>query len=203
MDTFINFVESLQGQPWAPVVFILAYALACLALPISLFPVAGGVLFGIRGGLLCNMTAAMMGAAAAFFLARRVGRAPLERWLGERFRRAEECFSVPGFQTLLALRLLGLPPFGLLNYLAGLSRIGWGKYLAASFLGFLPWTFFLTYFSGSFWEVLSASGAAGFREALKQKGQPLFWALAGLGVLLGLTAFWKSRKRAGLTKAEA
>jgi uncharacterized membrane protein YdjX (TVP38/TMEM64 family) len=53
----------------APLLFILTYAIGtCLFLPATLFTGVGAILFGTYFGFLYNITGAMLGASAAFFI---------------------------------------------------------------------------------------------------------------------------------------
>jgi sulfoquinovosyltransferase len=94
---------------------------------------------------------------------------------------------------MLIIRLVGFPPFTLANYLAGLSRLPSGTYLAATLLGVLPWIVFITYISDALWKVLRTAGMAGFKEALAQHGRPLTLGLVMMAGVVGLTYFMKRR----------
>src|SRR5262249_25788013 len=57
--------------PWAPIGYVVVYALATVALvPGAIFGLAGGVLFGAIWGSLWNLLGATLGATLAFLLAR-------------------------------------------------------------------------------------------------------------------------------------
>ena len=57
--------------PWAPIGYVVVYALATVALvPGAIFGFAGGVLFGAIWGSLWNLLGATLGATLAFLLAR-------------------------------------------------------------------------------------------------------------------------------------
>lgn len=168
----MELVTALQGEPWAPFAFTGVLALASLGAPITLLVVAGGVLFGFWGGLACNVLGTTAGAALAFWLARKGGRERVEGWLSR--RRGEKTASFKAtFRGILAVRLLGIPPFGVLNYLAGLTRASWKTYLAATVLGGLPWLIVITYLSQTLWSVWRASGMKGFSAALGKFSLPI------------------------------
>jgi uncharacterized membrane protein YdjX (TVP38/TMEM64 family) len=185
VDQFIAAVQGLQHNAFAPVLFIGVYALACLFMPISVFPVAGSVMFGFWGGLVCNITGITSGAYIAYWLARKYGRVVLEK-LAPRQLKKFESFTVQktGFTTLLIIRLIGLPPFGILNYLCGLAGISNRTYLAATFLGVLPYTIFETYFANVLWQILLTSGMIGFKAALLHHMRPVLIGGISVAVLL-------------------
>ncbi|MFT5434951.1 MAG: putative membrane protein YdjX (TVP38/TMEM64 family), partial [Myxococcota bacterium] len=48
-------IEQLRGSPWAPVIFVSAYAAAtAFAIPGTVLTLAGGALFGVWFGILLN-----------------------------------------------------------------------------------------------------------------------------------------------------
>lgn len=190
IDWILHIVEALRGHWWAPPAFCVAYALACLVMPVSVFPVAGGVLFGFWGGLVLNLMSSFGGATMAFWLARLLGRDAVEKILRGKLKRFDHYMQSHGFGPLLFARLVGLPPFGLLNYLMGLSPVPWRVYALATFIGILPWMLVTTYFSRTLWSVLVTAGMEGYRKALLQhSGLILAWTVfvilsVGLGVYL-------------------
>jgi uncharacterized membrane protein YdjX (TVP38/TMEM64 family) len=194
-EWLIGTVSSVQGQAWAPYAFVAVFAAACLAAPVSLFPVMGSVLFGFWGGLAASMAGALAGASLAFAASRRWGHPAMERVMGERWRRWTSALPAnAGFKTILAARLCGLPPFGVANYLAGLTGVRWRDYLAATAAGILPWTLLLTYSGDTLWAAFTLGGHAGFRGSLLRLTRPfLVAALLAAGAILG--SMWAGKRR--------
>ena len=195
IHSFVRLIEALQGNPLSVPVFILLYAGGCFIAPVSLFPVAGGVLFGFGPGLAINLAAALLGASGAFGLARVLGRHRLEPWLrrsGQTHPWAETLEN-PAPGAFILLRLVGFPPFVITNYLAGLSFMPFRVFLWTSAIGLLPWTFVMTFFSGTFWAILLDAGMKGFRQSLMDHSRPL---VAGTAVVvLGAVVGWIYRVR--------
>lgn len=190
IQQFVQLVDGLHGHPLAMPVFVALYAGACFIAPISPFPVAGGVLFGFRGGLLINMAAMLIGASGPYWLARRFGHRPMAAllrrwghhgWVG--------LLRNPGAGTFILLRWVGFPPFVVTNYLAGLSQMPWRRFLWTSLIGLFPWTCVMTYFSGTLWTILREAGISGFRRAVVDHLAPL---LGGVSLLAGtaLLGLW-------------
>lgn len=171
-------VESLQqfvaSTGWAaPVVFVLAYAVGTVAfLPGAAMTALGGVLFGPLLGTGLVVVGATVGATAAFALSRRLGRARIQRFLGPRLQRADRWLERRGFATMLGLRLVPLVPFNVLNYAAGLSRMGSRTYIAATALGIVPGAFAYASLGGTLDDPLSARffGAVALVVALAVAG---------------------------------
>ena len=163
-------------------------------LPAELLALAAGMVLGPFWGVLITWIGAMLGAWLGFFLARALGRpilhyfvsSPrLERWLG-RLRFAD----VP---LLLAVRLLPIISFNLINYGLGLSPIGWWRFTWTACLGILPVTIFAVVFGAHLhnWRILVLMSAAAI--------------LVGLGGYLLIrfrsTPLWHRRPAAGQTCA--
>lgn len=156
-------VEALRGSTWAPVVFVAAYATAtALAIPGTILTLAGGALFGFGWGTLWNWLAANLGASAAFWIARALGRDAVARVTGDRLARLDRATRAHGFRGLLALRLIPLVPFNALNFGSGLTGMPWRTYAAATAVGILPGTAVYTFFA----DALLAGSTEASREAL-------------------------------------
>ena len=167
-----------QLGPWAPVVFVLGYAVAALALlPGSVLTLAGGALFGLLRGTLYVFAGATLGASGAFLVARYLARGLVERRLrGEaRFAAVDRAIARQGRKIVFLLRLSPIFPFSLLNYALGLTRVRFADFLVAS-LGMLPGTLLYVYGGKVIGDV--AAIAAGARPP----AGPGTWAVLGLGL---------------------
>lgn len=153
--------------PWAPWAF-LAFKIVTIAIGIPTAPVtmAGGILFGLWQGIFLNSVGATLGAAIPLLLVRYFGRELVARHLQGRWAMWDAAIARKGFWAILVLRLLPVVPFGLINFGSGLSRVGLGSYLLATFLGTIPGVLIYTYMGvaathGSLWGVAGALGLLG------------------------------------------
>lgn len=145
---------------WAPVLFILLYALATvLFVPGSVLTVAGGALFGPLWGTLWNLTGATLGATLAFGIARYLASEWVSRRAGERLARLMRGVDEEGWRFVAFVRLVPLFPFNLVNYAFGLTRIRLAEYVLASFVCMAPGALAYTYLGYAGRE--TASGQAG------------------------------------------
>jgi uncharacterized membrane protein YdjX (TVP38/TMEM64 family) len=129
---------------WAPVISLLLMLLQSVIAPLpgSIVAAANGVIFGVWWGTLLSWAGGLLGATVSFWLARLLGLGLLERWFGqERLERMEAIGTSQGFWLVLLARLTPLVSFDLISYLAGLSAIGFGRFLLATAIGMLPGTF--------------------------------------------------------------
>ena len=135
-----------QAGWWAPVVFILIYAVATvLFLPGSVLTVSGGILFGPILGSLCNITGATIGAGLAFLVARYLASDWVSQRSGGKLKQLINGVEAEGWRFVAFVRLVPLFPFNLLNYALGLTKIRFIEYLLATYIFMLPGAIAYTY----------------------------------------------------------
>jgi uncharacterized membrane protein YdjX (TVP38/TMEM64 family) len=131
-----------QGD-WAPVMFILGYAVAELffvpALPLTIL---GGLAFGPVRGTLYVSVGATAGAALAFLAARYAARGMIESWItrSPRLRRLDEAVARHGWRILMLTRLVPIFPFNVQNFAYGVTRIGFVPFVLLTWVCILPAT---------------------------------------------------------------
>ncbi len=114
--------------------------------PAEALTLANGMVFGSVKGTVVTWVGAMLGAVAAFGLARLFGQPLVRRVLSEHQWRALERFSrEQGWQTLLIMRLIPMIAFNLINYAAGLSSVSFWTFLWTTAVGILPLTILLNF----------------------------------------------------------
>lgn len=146
VEAFLSWVDSLGV--WAPVAFVLGYAIATVAfIPGSLLTMAGGALFGLWKGTALVFVGATLGASAAFLVARYVARGFVEGKLegNEKFAVIDRAVGRNGLKIVFLLRLVPFFPFVWLNYGLGLTKVRFRDYVLAC-VGMLPGTFLYVYY---------------------------------------------------------
>jgi uncharacterized membrane protein YdjX (TVP38/TMEM64 family) len=141
-NSFFNSQERIREfiapyGPWAPVIFILLQILQVVITPLSHYVVglAGGYLFGPWYGTLYNWIGRVIGAAIAFFLARKFGRKIVTRFVKkENLKKYDRLFE-KGSVFLFLMYFLPLFPDDELSYLAGFSSMKTRIFLIAMMLG--------------------------------------------------------------------
>lgn len=145
----------INSGPLAPLLFILAYAIGiCLFLPATLFTGVGAILFGTAFGFLYNITGAMLGASAAFFLGRYLGRDFAASLIGDRLSQYDGKIAANGFAVTLYLRLVFFP-YTPMNFGMALTRVTFAQFFWGTFFGILAGGFVMTFFFATITEVLS------------------------------------------------
>jgi uncharacterized membrane protein YdjX (TVP38/TMEM64 family) len=138
---------------WAPLAFILVYALGvCLFIPGTLLTALGAAIYGPYWGFVYVWVAAMLGATGAFLIGRYLGREFAASLIGDRLKKYDDAIERNGFATVLYLRLVYFP-FTAMNFGMGLTKVGFKDYLWGTGLGILVGTFIFTFFVGTIKEV--------------------------------------------------
>lgn len=138
---------------WAPVLYMLIYAIGvCLFLPGTLLTGLGAAVFGAYWGFLYVWIGAMLGASAAFFIGRTLGREFAASLVGDRLKKYDDAIERNGFATVLYLRLVYFP-FTPMNFGMGLTKVHFRDYFFGTGLGIIVGTFIFTFFIGILKEV--------------------------------------------------
>jgi uncharacterized membrane protein YdjX (TVP38/TMEM64 family) len=153
--------------------FAIVYILgALLLLPEAMLTVLAGALFGTFWGFLFAWTCAMIGSFTAFLIARLALRERIEKraeknkWL----RAVNRALPREGWKVVALARLSPLVPFGLQNYLFGVTKVRRRDYLAATALAIIPGTV-----------VYAFIGATG--RSLMAGGSAMNWTMLAVGIV--------------------
>jgi uncharacterized membrane protein YdjX (TVP38/TMEM64 family) len=147
-------------------------AAAVLMVPCMPLTIFAGFAFGMFSGLLAVYIGIAIGAAFGFLFARYVAREAISQKLAQsaRFRAIDGAIAKEGWKIVGLLRMCPVP-FGITNYLYGLTAIKFWPYMAASMVGLLPPNIALVYL-----------GAFG-KRTLDGPRHPLEFVLGALGVV--------------------
>jgi uncharacterized membrane protein YdjX (TVP38/TMEM64 family) len=162
-----------------------------LSLPVAtLMTITGGFLFGPYLGSVLAVAGATAGATAVFVAARFVIGDALRARAGPWLKRMEAGFNRNAFSYLLAIRLLPVFPFVIVNLVPAFLGVRLGTYVAATLIGIIPVTCALVLVGHGLGAVLDAGG--------KPTLDPwVLAALAGIGVLVLVSVAVRARRRRG------
>lgn len=197
VPSFAAYVNGLGAT--GAVLFVLGYALACVALvPASILTLAAGAIFGLAKGVALVFAGALLGATAAFLIARYVARGAVEKRVAgnARFVALDRVIGDEGRKIVFLLRLSPVFPFSLLNYALGLTRVRLADYVIAS-AGMLPGTVLYVYYGRLAGDVVALADGA-----RTPKG-PGYYAVLVLGLVatVVVTAIVTRSARKALTAA--
>jgi len=141
----------LSFGAWAPIVSALLMVLQALVAPLPAFVLtfANGLAFGTFWGGMLSLVSASLAAAVSFWIARSLGRGPVEALVGrEHLGAADRWFLRWGAYAILVARLVPLVSFDIISYAAGLTRMGFWRFMLATAVGMTPATFIYAYLGG-------------------------------------------------------
>ncbi|XAS77125.1 TVP38/TMEM64 family protein [Dermatophilaceae bacterium Sec6.4] len=119
--------------------FIALYALLSLTpIPASALTIAAGISFGLVRGILVVDVAATIGAIAALYLGRLLGRDAVRGMAGARLDSLDELLSRRGLVSVLLVRMVPIFPFAAVNYASGLTAVKVRDYVIGTAVGILP-----------------------------------------------------------------
>lgn len=184
LDTLRAWVDA--AGLWGPVVYVVVAVTASVFLvPGTAVMVLGALLFPLALALPIVWAGAVGGSVACFVLARWLGRGTVARLLRGRLSAWDARLRDQGFKVMFVLRIAGLPPFNLLNYLAGLTNVRLRDATAATALGILPTVLVVVV-------LVDRIGTAPTPRAVA--GDPVFWgALVVVAVLALLPRLLRRR----------
>ncbi len=136
---------------WAPIVSALLMILQAIAAPLPAFLLAfaNGLAFGTFWGGMLSLISASLAAAISFGLARALGRAPVEALIGKAgLDSADRWFLRWGAYAVLVARLVPVVSFDAISFAAGLTRMRFWGFMAATIVGMTPATFVYAYLGG-------------------------------------------------------
>ena len=138
----------LSFGAWAPVASTLLMVLQSLAAPLPSFVVtfANGLAFGTFWGWALSLFGHTLAAAVCFWLARALGRVPVEVIVGKAgLQSADRWFARWGLYAVVVARLVPGISFDVISYAAGITRMSFRRFLGATALGVFPQTFVYSY----------------------------------------------------------
>ncbi len=177
-----------------PIVFGAAYVtvyatFVALSLPQAVvLTIAGGLLFGAVAGGALAVLAATIGAVLLFLLARSALGDALVRRGGRLVQAARAGLERDGFHYLLAIRLIPVGPFWLVNLDAAAGGVRLLPYAAATLIGVAPGTFVFASVGAGIGDVLAAGGRPDLSIILTW---PVLGPLLGLAALALLPVAWR------------
>jgi len=149
-EMLLDFMYWLRGIPksWGTTLLATIYAFGLIiCFPGTPFNLAAGFLFGIWIGSATSVAGCIGGATLSFF----VGRSLAREWAQNLIKQHEKAKLINlameqnGWVFIFMIRLSPILPFGICNYIFGVSNVKFWIYWTATFAGLLPCTIAYTY----------------------------------------------------------
>lgn len=151
--------------------------------PAEILALCAGAVYGTVWGTMLIWTGAMIGASLSFALARWLGQPFVSAVLGPRScAKLDGWTAEQGAVTLLVARFIPIIAFNLINYCAGLTRVGWGTFLWTTGLGIVPLTVLMVWMG----------------DRMMELTWPWLLGLAAAGIVVVCGGHWWARRRGWL-----
>jgi uncharacterized membrane protein YdjX (TVP38/TMEM64 family) len=199
-DTLARYQATLRDwvttNPWtAGAAYLVAYTAAvAISLPnAGILTVAGGLLFGKFLGCALTVTGATAGAAILMLIVHSAFVQTVGRHRARIPETVRERLASDGFNYLLALRLVPLFPFWLVNLAAAVVGMRLAVFLPATLIGIAPASFILSSIGAGVGTILAEGKTPDLSILFSAR---ILLPLAGLAVLSLLPAIFRRRKGA-------
>lgn len=192
-QTALQAYAAAQPMLSAAAYIALYVAAAALMMPgAAVLTVAGGLVFGTIAGAACTVAGATAGAVLLFLAARHALAGWVTSRAGALLDRIRPGLERDGLSYLLALRLLPIVPFWLVNLAAGLVCMPLPVFALDTFLGIIPGTVVFASIGAGLGDVL----AAGLAPDLSLVVRPaIILPLLGLALLSLMPVAWRRWQR--------
>jgi uncharacterized membrane protein YdjX (TVP38/TMEM64 family) len=170
---------------FAPIIYIILYTIGTLLiLPSTPLNLTGGAIFGLWMGTVWTSIAAVIAAVIAFLFARNFGKELVTQKFAGKWEAINSEINQGGLFYMFAIRLLPIIPYGLVNFVAGLTSIKFRDYLLGTALGTVPGVFPFV--------MLGNSGV----KAIKTGDIiPIILSLMLIGILVGGSNFYRRSRQ--------
>ncbi|HYQ73114.1 MAG TPA: VTT domain-containing protein [Gammaproteobacteria bacterium] len=179
IDSLIHQAQTLNAHPAAPLLIVIAFAVAgSLAMPLTLLVVAAVLAFGPVIGFCYSLAGAELSALLTYAAGRGAGRDLVRRYAGKRLNSVSRKLSRRGVLTIVTLRIVPVAPYAVINLIAGASHIRLRDFLLGTLVGLLPGMLAIALF------------ADGLVNSIRDPDIDSFAWLAGAVLVIFLAMFW-------------
>jgi phosphatidylserine/phosphatidylglycerophosphate/cardiolipin synthase-like enzyme/uncharacterized membrane protein YdjX (TVP38/TMEM64 family) len=188
VSTLVTLAAEFERAPAAPFITLAIFLLGGLiAFPLTVLIMVCALVFGPWYGFLYSMGGALLSAASSYGIGHLVGRHTVWRFAGKKIRDLNKRLARRGLMTIIALRIIPLAPFTVVNLVAGASRIRFRDFMLGSSVGLLPGITSISVFT----DQLAAT--------IQKPDLPAFAALVAVAAIIIVIAWtcwrWASRRR--------
>ena len=155
---WVEAIRSFSQTIDPPIVVFIVALVATLAVPLAVILLMCGLSFGPAAGLTYALLGSLLGAGISFLVGRQLGHEALCRLAGNRVKRISVRLGERGILAVIALRLVPIAPFAVVNMVAGTTHIRLRDFLFGSLIGMLPGAGVITFFSDQMISILTTSG---------------------------------------------
>ncbi|MBC7944905.1 MAG: VTT domain-containing protein [Burkholderiales bacterium] len=154
-----DWAREFGGHPAAPWLVMGSYTVASFIMfPRPLLTLAAVIAFGAWLGFAYAFIGIQLAALATYAMGRSMSRDTVRRIAGPKLNRISKVLREKGLLAVIALRVIPIAPFIVVNMVIGAARVKLWHYLVGSAIGLLPGTLAATVFADQFETWLRDSG---------------------------------------------
>jgi len=175
-----HIIQILEASPMAPLLVIGGFLVgAVTAVPVTVLNGTVIAAFGPYWGFTYALTGSLLSAIVTYGIGYAIGRKTIRRFTGSWAGRLHHFLARRGLLTVIAVRIVPVAPFAVVNLVAGASQITFRHFVLGTIIGMVPGLAVLSIFFDRV-------------QATIQDPAPMTWALLGVitvAVLAGGVAF--------------
>jgi len=148
---FLDWINDIS-KVWGSVTLTVVYAISIVfCFPGTPFNLAAGYLFGVWLGTAVTVVGCDLGATIAFLIGRTLGKDWAQEQVSKnkKFSLVSLAVEKNAWLIIFLVRLSPVFPFGLCNYLFGVTKVKFSSYWTATTAGLIPCTVAYTYLGSS------------------------------------------------------
>lgn len=139
VDTLVALFDALQQYAYGPLAVLAGYVIGgFLVVPVTLLVAVTIIAFGPVWGFAYALVGSLLSAAAVFGAGHLLGRNTVRRLAGSRLNRLSQRLARRGVLAIITVRIIPVAPFTVVNLVAGVSHISFGKYMLGTVIGMVP-----------------------------------------------------------------
>jgi uncharacterized membrane protein YdjX (TVP38/TMEM64 family) len=138
-QAFASAVTATLHGPWGPALLAIGFVVGSLiAIPVTLLILVTTLVYEPTPGALYALAGSLVAAGATYGLGCYLGRPAVERLSGGSLHRLSERLARRGIITVIAVRIVPVAPFTVINLFAGASHIRLRDFLVGTTIGMIP-----------------------------------------------------------------
>ena len=138
-DRIRGLLEGVEGEPWALGLVVGLFLLGgAVAFPVTILILATAAVFGPLWGMVYSTAGVVASAGLMFAAGARFGHDVPRRLLGKRWEKLRDRLQRRGLLAMVALRVVPVAPFSLVNLAAGAASIRFVDFALGTLIGMGP-----------------------------------------------------------------
>lgn len=138
-DAIAVAVSGVSNSLWGPPIAILAFvAAAVVAVPVTLLILVAAIVFGPVLGAMVALAGSVASALCGYGIGSYLGRPAVKRMFGGSLERLTKRLAGYGVLTVVAVRVVPVAPFAVINLVAGASHLRLRDFMMGTAIGMSP-----------------------------------------------------------------